>query len=225
MTRRQLARCFDHTVLKPETSQADVERLCQECVEHGFYCACVNPLWAPLAAGLLAEHDVVVATVAGFPLGATTSEQKAFEALRGVEAGAREIDMVANVAALIAGQRDAVVRDIAAVVESVKRADPDALVKVIVECGALSGDAMILACRCVAEAQADFIKTSTGFHPSGGARVEHVAVLKKHIAPLRVKASGGIRDLSATLALIAVGADRIGSSASVQILAEIGSDR
>ncbi len=218
-TSYQLARYIDHTILKPETTLEDVHRLCDECLEHRFFSACVNPYWVADVAERLADSETVVCSVAGFPLGATTPEQKAYEALECIEAGAREVDMVANIGALRDGKKEVVIRDIRAVVETVKDADPDALVKVIIESRALTEDQIILACRSVAEAQADFIKTSTGFHAAGGATVEHVALLRKHIAPIKVKASAGIRDLASTLAMIEAGADRIGTSAGVAILA------
>ncbi len=217
-TRAELARLIDHTLLKPEATQAQIDQLCDECLEHRFFAACVNPVWVAHCAARLADSDTLVAGVAGFPLGAATTEVKAYEALTAVEHGAGEVDMVVNLGALIAGDRVTVARDIAAVVESVKRADPDALVKVILETRALMDEQIILGCRCAAEAQADFVKTSTGFHPTGGATREHVALLKKHAAPLRVKAAGGIRDLPTVVAMLEAGADRLGMSASVGIL-------
>lgn len=126
--------------------------------------------------------------------------------------------MVVNLAALMAGDRAGVSADIGGVVEAVRRVNGDALVKVILETRALSDDRIILGCRCTAEAQADFVKTSTGFHPAGGATVEHVALLRKHAAPIRVKASGGIRDLPTALAMLNAGADRLGLSSSVAIV-------
>lgn len=220
-TRAELARVIDHTLLKAEATRAQVEKLCDECLEYGFFAACVNPVWVPLCADRLAHGDTVVATVVGFPLGASTSDIKAYEALTALEHGAREVDMVVNLGALIAGDRTAVTRDIAAVVESVKRADPAALVKVILETRALADEQIIAGCRCAAGAQADFVKTSTGFHSSGGATVEHVALMRKHAAPLKVKASGGIRDLATARAMLAAGADRLGVSAGVAIVCEL----
>lgn len=217
-TRAELARLIDHTLLKPEATQAQIDRLCDECLEHRFSAACVNPVWVAHCAARLADSETVVAGVAGFPLGATTTESKAYEALTAVDDGAAEVDMVINLAALVAGDRAAVTRDIAEVVASVKHADPAALVKVILESRVLTHEQIALGCACAAEAQADFVKTSTGFHPAGGATVEHVALLKKHAAPLRVKAAGGIRDLPTALAMLSAGADRLGLSASVDVL-------
>lgn len=220
-TRAELARIIDHTLLKPEATVEQIDRLCDECLEHGFFCACLNPVWVEHAVRRLERGATVVASVAGFPLGASLPESKALEARRAVEQGAREVDMVVNLAELIAGRRDAVTRDIAAVVDATKRADSRALVKVILETRALSDEQLILGCRCVAEAQADFVKTSTGFHAAGGATVEHVALLRKHSAPILVKAAGGIRDLATALAMVESGADRLGMSASVAVLREL----
>jgi deoxyribose-phosphate aldolase len=221
-TRRQLARVIDHTLLKPEATQAQIERLCDECLAHHFFAACVNPVWVAHCAARLANSDTGVVSVAGFPLGATTPPVKAFEALAVIESGAREVDMVVNLGALRVGDRLTVTRDIAAVVDAVKRADPRALVKVILETRALTDEQIILGCHCAAEAQADFVKTSTGFHPAGGATVEHVRLLRKHAGPLRVKAAGGIRDLPAALGMIDAGADRLGTSTSVAIVTALG---
>ncbi len=221
LTRSALTACIDHTLLKPEASADQVDRLCDDCVEYGFYCACVNPVWVERCARRLNGTGVRVAGVAGFPLGATFSEAKALEARRCIENGASEIDMVVHVADLIAQDKAAVVRDIAAVVEATQRSRADALVKVILETTALTDAQIMLGCRCAAEAQADFVKTSTGFHPTGGATVEHVALMRKCAAPLKVKASGGIRDLRTALAMLEAGASRLGMSASVAICREL----
>ncbi len=217
-TRNELARVIDHTLLRPEATVALVDRLCDECLAHGFHAACVNPVWVARCVDRLAHSPTVVVAVAGFPLGASTSEQKAFEARAAVESGAREVDMVVHLGALVAGDHATVVRDIAAVVDAVKLVDERALVKVILETRALHADQIVLGCRCVAEAQADFVKTSTGFHPAGGATVEHVALLRRSAAPLKVKAAGGIRDLETAMAMLTAGADRLGMSASVEVI-------
>ena len=180
---------IDHTLLKPETTPPQIDRLCDECLEYGFWAACVNPLWVPRCVQRLGGSSTCVATVAGFPLGASTTPVKALEAQIAVEHGAAEVDVVVNLAALIAGDENSVVRDIAAVVAAAKRVNDRALVKVILETAALTDEQIILGCRCAAKAQADFVKTSTGLHPAGGASVEHVALLHKHAAPIRVKAA------------------------------------
>jgi deoxyribose-phosphate aldolase len=218
MIRTELARLIDPTLLRPEATADDIDRLADECRQHGFFGACVNPVWVPRCVTRLAGSNTVVVSVAGFPLGATLTQAKALEARAAVEAGAAEIDMVANLGALRAGEQRAVVADIAAVVEAARRANADAVIKVILETRTLTDRQIILGCRCVAEAQADFVKTSTGFHPAGGATVAHVALIHRHGAPLRVKAAGGIRDLPAALAMIEAGAARLGLSASVAVL-------
>lgn len=223
MNMNDLARKIDHTALKPEVTRAQIEQLCDEALQHRFVAVCVNPCWVELCAKRLAGSETLVCTVAGFPLGASIPAAKAFEAARAVELGALEVDMVVNLADLIAGDRKAVTSDIAAVVAATKRANERALVKVILETRALTDEQIILGCRCVAEAQADFVKTSTGFHANGGATIEHVALLRKHSAPIRVKAAGGIRDLKTALAMIQAGADRLGMSASVAVMRELAS--
>ena len=217
-TRAELARLIDHTLLKAEATSEQIDQLCQECLEHGFCAVCVNPLWVPRCVRWLLGSESKVATVVGFPLGASTTPAKAQEAQIAVAHGATEIDMVVNLGALLVGDKNSVVRDIAAVVTASKQAGEDALVKVILETAVLTDEQIALGCRCVAEAQADFVKTSTGFHPAGGATVEHVALLRKHAAPLKVKAAGGIRDLSTATAMIEAGADRLGMSASVAVV-------
>ena len=220
-TPAELARFIDHTVLKPETTVEQIDRLCEECLQHGFYAACVNPIWVPRCVQRLARSQTVVASVAGFPLGASLTATKADEARRAIEQGATEVDMVVNIGALVAGDADTVRRDIEAVVSATVGANSKALVKVILETRALTDEQIILGCRCAAEAQADFVKTSTGFHPAGGATVEQVALLREHATPLKVKAAGGIRDLKTALDMIEAGADRLGMSASVQVIEEM----
>jgi deoxyribose-phosphate aldolase len=220
-TRAELARYVDHTLLKAEATAADIEQLCREGREYGFFAVCVNPLWVPRCVELLRESQTRIVSVAGFPLGASPTAVKALEARLAVERGAAEADMVVNLAALRAEDKGAVVRDIAEVVTAAKGVNESALVKVILETRALTTSQIILGCRCVAEAQADFVKTSTGFHPAGGATVEHVALLHRHSAPIPVKAAGGIRTLATALAMIEAGAARLGMSASVAVLREL----
>jgi deoxyribose-phosphate aldolase len=217
-TRSALARYVDHTLLRPEATRAQVDRLCDECRVYGFAAACVNPVWVPHCVHRLDGTHSVVATVVGFPLGASLPEVKAYEAMSAIGQGAREIDMVVNLGVLLDGDRTAVVRDINMVVDATKHANADALVKVILETRALTDEQIILGCQCAAEARADYVKTSTGFHAAGGATVEHVKLMRAHAGDLRIKAAGGIRDLPTALAMIAAGADRLGMSASVAVL-------
>lgn len=217
-TPRRFARYIDHTALKPETTRADVERLCLETVEHGFAAACVAPAWAAAAAGVLRGSASRVCAVIGFPHGNSLSESKAHEARRAVEAGARELDMVIAVGFLKGGERDAVRADIEAVVAEARRAG--ALVKVILETSLLTDEEKALGCRLAEEAGADFVKTSTGFGP-GGATVEDTRLLAGAVGGrLGVKAAGGIRTLDFALALIEAGATRLGCSRSVELLRE-----
>lgn len=216
-SRSEIVRRIDHTVLKPETTAEQIDQLCSECREYGFVAACVNPVWVPRCVEKLKGSRTVVATVAGFPLGASQPAAKAQEARLAVEQGALEVDMVINLAALIGKNHAQAVEDVAAVVASTKKANPAALVKVILETRALTEEQIVLGCRAAAEAKADFVKTSTGFHPNGGATVEHVALMKRSAGGLKVKASGGIRDLDAALKMLAAGADRLGMSASVAV--------
>lgn len=218
ISRGELAGRIDHTLLKPEATGAQIDRLCDDAAGYRFCSVCVNAVWVPRCAARLRGTGVRVCTVAGFPLGASASASKAAEARLAVEQGAVEVDMVANLAALIEGDRKSATGDIAAVVDVLHRTNPVAIVKVILETRALTDEQIILGCRCAAEAQADFVKTSTGFHAAGGATVAHVALLRKHAAPIRVKASGGIRDLPTALAMLEAGADRLGLSASVAIV-------
>lgn len=228
MTPTELARRIDHTLLKPEATAAQVDRLCDECRQHGFFCACVNPVWVARCAARLAGARTVVAAVAGFPLGASRSDIKAEEARRAIGDGAAEIDMVVHLGDVLAGDAAAVTHDVSAVVRAAREARADALVKVILETRALTDEQITLGVRCAAAAGADFVKTSTGFHASGGAIVEHVALLRRCAqaarpdGSLRVKASGGIRDLAGALAMLEAGASRLGMSASVAVVEALG---
>lgn len=209
---------FDHTLLKPEATEEDVAQLCREAREYGFYAVCVNSCHVPLAAGLLDGSDVKIASVVGFPLGACSTDVKAFETEWACSEGAEEIDMVLNVGALKEKRYDYVRQDIATVVAVAY--EHDAIVKVILETCLLTDEEIIKACELSREAGASFVKTSTGFSKEG-ATAHQVALMKKTVgSDLRVKASGGIRDLAKAMEMIEAGADRIGASASVQIIKE-----
>nr|PZN41774.1 MAG: deoxyribose-phosphate aldolase [Bacillota bacterium] len=211
---RSLARLIDHTLLKPEATEEQIRRLCAEARHYGFAAVCVNPWWVPLCVQELKGTGVKVATVIGFPLGATTTEAKAFEARQAVEAGAEELDMVINVGALKSGHLDRVQEDIAAVV----RAAAGRVVKVILETGLLTDEEKVTACRLAVAAGAHFVKTSTGFGP-GGATVADVRLMRQTVGDqVGVKASGGIRDHATAVAMVEAGASRIGASSSVAIV-------
>lgn len=218
MTRSELARLLDHSVLKPEADEhtilsgADVVRIWQI----GFYC--VQPCWVKVAATALAGTDARIVSVVGFPHGCDRADVKARAASVAVADGATEIDMVMNIGALKSGHAV----DVAADIEAVVRAAPDAGIKVILETAALTDDEKRLACRLVRDQGAAFVKTSTGFHPAGGATTADVRLMRAAVgAEIGVKASGGIRSLADALAMIDAGANRIGTSASATILAEL----
>ncbi|MGG1658757.1 deoxyribose-phosphate aldolase [Brevibacillus sp. NRS-1366] len=205
---------IDHTLLKPEATQAMIDKLCAEAKEHDFASVCVNPYWVKRSAELLAGTDVKVCTVIGFPLGASTSAVKAAETRDAVVSGATEVDMVLNVGALKSSDLDTVREDVAAV----KKAAGNVLLKVILETGLLTDEEKEMACKLCVEAGADYVKTSTGFGP-GGATVEDIALMRKTVgANVGVKASGGVRDGAAALAMIEAGASRIGTSSGVAIV-------
>ncbi len=218
MTPQQLAAMIDHTLLRPEATSRQIDRLCAQALDHGFCAVCVNPLYVAHAAAQLRGSPVVVASVAGFPLGANTTSAKIEDARQALDAGAGEIDMVLQLGALIAGEKNRVRDDIAAVADIVHAASPDYVLKVILETAALSAELIALGCRCCAEAQVDYIKTSSGFHPAGGATEQAVRTLKKLATPIKVKAAGGIGDLKTALRMIEAGADRLGMSASVDVI-------
>jgi deoxyribose-phosphate aldolase len=216
MDRRTAASYIDHTLLKPDATLEAIVRLCAEAREYAFAAVCVNPYWVGRAARELAGSGVAVAAVAGFPLGACESSIKAAEAGRAVEAGAREIDMVLNIGELVGGNTGAVVDDIRAVVDAVERRK--AIVKVILETALLTNAQKELACAVAQRAGAEFVKTSTGFGPAG-ATVHDVALMRAAVgAEMGVKASGGIRTWDDCRAMIAAGANRIGTSAGVAIV-------
>lgn len=216
----ELARFFDHTALKADVRPDAIEQLCREAAAHHFRTVCVNPIFVSIARRLLADSDVEVCTVVGFPLGASTTESKVAETIDSIQHGAKEIDMVLWVGGLKAGVAGAVREDIRRVAGMCH--EHGALLKVIIECALLTDDEKRRACELCVEAAADMVKTSTGFAASG-ATVADVKLMSQTVAAagLGVKAAGGIRTLSDVRAMIAAGATRIGASASVQIMAEL----
>lgn len=210
----KLNKYIDHTLLKPDASQEQIETLIEEAKKYDFASVCVNPTWVNFAAQALKATDVKVCTVIGFPLGANTPELKAFETSDAIQNGANEVDMVINIGALKSRNFDLVERDIRAVVEAAK----GTLVKVIIETCLLTDDEKVKACQIAQKAGADFVKTSTGFS-TGGATVADVALMRKTVGPdMGVKASGGARSYEDALAFIKAGATRIGASSSVAIM-------
>ena len=215
-----LAKYIDHTLLKPEAEEADIDKLCAEATEYHFASVCINPTWVKRAAENLRGSDVVTCCVIGFPLGANTTAIKAMEARRALRDGAREVDMVLNVGALKSGDYDLVRDDIAKVAEAAH--EVGGLCKVILETALLTDEEKVIASSLAKEAKADFVKTSTGFGP-GGATVYDVALMRETVGPdMGVKASGGVRTAQDVEDMIAAGASRIGASAGVQI---VGGDK
>ena len=213
---RDLARFIDHTLLRPDATAPDIDRLCEEARTYGFAAVCVNPTWVRRCAQNLHGTGVKVASVVGFPFGAGTTEVKALEARRAIRDGAREIDMVINVGALKSGDVDLVRRDIEKVADACREAG--AICKVIIEAALLTDEEKVVVSHLAKLAKADFVKTSTGYGP-GGATVHDVLLMRETVGPgLGVKASGGIRSAEDAREMIAAGATRIGASASVQIV-------
>ena len=213
-----VAAMIDHTLLKPDASRVEVEKLCREAAEYHFASVCVNPTWVAACARQLQGSGVKVCSVVGFPLGATTADTKHFETRRAIFDGAREIDMVINVGALKSGDLRLVERDIEAVTVPCREAG--ALSKVIIEAALLTDDEKVTACTLAKAAAADFVKTSTGFGP-GGATAADVALMRRVVGEaMGVKAAGGVRDLDGLKTMVAAGATRIGASAGVRIVQE-----
>ncbi len=209
---------IDHTLLKPDATRADIEKLCREAAEFHFATVCVNPAWVATAAGLLRGSGVGVCSVVGFPLGATTADVKNYETRRAIFDGATEIDMVINIGALKSADLRTVERDIEAVVEPCRQCGTTS--KVIIEAALLTDDEKVTACTLAKAAGADFVKTSTGF-ASGGATADDVALMRRVVgADMGVKAAGGVRDLEGLKAMVAAGATRVGASAGVKIVQE-----
>ena len=215
---RKLAGFIDHTLLRPDATQFQVERLCHEALRFSFVTAYVNPVWVSLAARMLHGSGVRVGTVAGFPLGASTTMQKRVEARTAICAGACEIDMVMNIGAAKSGDLDRVEGDIRGVVEICR--EGGAVLKVILENAYLTDEEKAAACRVAEKAGANSVKTSTGFGPSGATPAD-VRLMRQTVGPaVGVKAAGGIRTLTDTLRMLEAGANRLGTSAGVAILQE-----
>lgn len=214
ITQGALAAMIDHTLLKPEATEAEIKQLCSEAIKYGFASVCVNPWWVNLAANELHDSDVKVCMVVGFPLGANASPVKAMEVIRGLADGASEFDMVLNIGAL----RDGKIADVEGDIRAVVKAAQGRPVKVILETAILQNAEIILGCKAAEAAGAQFVKTSTGFS-KGGATLEAVTLIKRTVGDkLGIKASGGIRDYKTLMQMIEAGATRIGTSSGVHLL-------
>ena len=223
----KIASRIDHTLLKAEATAEQIDRVCEEALTHGFASVCVSGVYLPRVVKALEGSPVKACAVAGFPLGAMKPTVKAIEATSLAKDGAQEIDFVAHLPYLLAKDRAAAVQDFLSVTTNVRSVSRDIVVKVIIESAALmtgvdaaEGEARVAAaCAAAAEAGCDFVKTSTGFHPAGGASVQAVSWMHKHAPNLQVKASGGIRTRADALKMLGAGADRLGCSAGVAIVA------
>ncbi len=217
-TAHDWASLIDHTLLKPEATESDIRRLCEEASQFGFASVCVNPSWVKRAAEFLRGSGVPVCTVIGFPLGATLPDVKAYEARRSIFNGAREVDMVINIGALKSGDDCAVEDDIRGVAQAAH--ENEVLCKVIIETALLTDQEKVRACLAAKNAGADFVKTSTGFS-KGGATVDDIALMRRTVGKaLGVKASGGVKGIDDARAMFEAGATRIGASVGVKIAQE-----
>jgi deoxyribose-phosphate aldolase len=213
-TPAQLAACIDHTLLRPDATAKDIEKLCAEARQHGFHSVCVNGSWVDRARHLLEDSDVKVSGTVGFPLGAMACDVKRYETEAAIDEGAQEIDVVLNIGRLKDGDDKYVLRELRDIVE----AADERPVKVILETCLLTREEKIRACHLVVESGAQFVKTSTGLS-TGGATIEDVMLMRETVGPkFGVKAAGGIRDARTALAMIEAGATRIGTSAGVAIV-------
>ncbi|MBR2504502.1 MAG: deoxyribose-phosphate aldolase [Elusimicrobiaceae bacterium] len=209
-----LAKYIDHTLLKPQASQAEIKNLCEQAREYGFFSVCVNPYWVPFCKEQLKGSDVKVCTVIGFPLGANTTEVKVLEAKDALKNGADELDMVVNLGAVKSADWQTVLADI----EAVRHAGENFTLKVIIETSVLTEEEKVKLCQLCTQAKADFVKTSTGF-TGGGATAQDVKLMKENIsADMQVKASGGVRTKEDFDKMVAAGATRIGASAGIKII-------
>ena len=223
LTASELAACIDHTLLKPEATTEQIEQVCDQAEQFGFYSVCVNLFWLPRVAKRMADSKapVKIDIPVAYPTGAIPTALKVAQVRWALDHEADEIDMVVNIGALCDGQEQLVLDDIAALAEAVHSDSADKLLKVILETAVLTTEQKILGCRLAAKAGADFVKTSTGTHPAGGASVQDVELLAKHSAGMKVKAAGGIHDAQTALAMIEAGAQRIGTSAGPAIMASL----
>lgn len=218
---KEMAACIDHTLLDATATKERIVQLCRDAQSYGFHAVCVNGRWVSLAADLLAGSKVFVAGVVSLPLGADSTAIKVAQAKDAVFAGADEIDMVADLAAIIEADSKYLLNQLRAVLKVCRSMKPAVLLKVIIESAALTTEQKVFACRIAQEAGVDFLKTSTGLHPAGGATAEDIRLMKQTAPACKIKAAGGIRTAAQVLAMLAAGAERIGTSSGVKIIAEL----
>jgi deoxyribose-phosphate aldolase len=217
---KQLAECIDHTLLSSTATSEQIGQLCEDAKNYGFCMVFVNPRWIALAAEELHGCKTGVGSVVGFPLGADSTKIKVAQAEDCIFAGADEVDMVADLAAIIEGDTKYLSNQLRAVLKVCRSMKPAVCLKVIIEAAALTHEQKIFACRTASQAAVDFVKTSTGMNPAGGAAVEDVKLMKEYAPNCKIKASGGIRTAKQALEMLNAGADRIGTSSGVQIINE-----
>lgn len=218
MDKAAFAKYFDHTLLNPMAVEADVRRHCQEALTWGFYAVCVQPRWVRVCVDMLRGTAVKVVSVAGFPFGTDLIDAQICQAKSVVAAGADEVDIVADLASVVSGDEHYLRRQFQSVLKVCRSYRPAVTLKVIIEAAALTSPQLQFVCRIANEVGVDFLKTSTGFHPAGGARADDVRAMAAAAPRCKIKAAGGIKTADAALAMIAAGASRIGASASVAIL-------
>ena len=217
---KQLAGCIDHTLLDATATKEKIENLCREAQDFGFHAVCVNPRWLPLAAERLHNTKVRVGGVVSLPLGADSTKIKVAQAKDAIFAGADELDMVADLASIIEGDTKYLSNQLQEVSKVCRSMRPAVILKVIIESAALNTDQKVFACRVAQDVGVDFIKTSTGLHPAGGATVEDIKLMKESAPECKIKAAGGIRTAKQAVEMLEAGAERIGASSSVKIIEE-----
>ena len=220
ITEKILACCIDHTLLTPHAQQNQIEQLCTEAIEYKFCSVCINPRWVVFAADKLYDTDVNVVTVISFPLGADSTKTKIAQAKEAIFAGADEIDVVADISAIVTGDSRYLLAQLQGILKVCKAMKPNVITKVIIESAALEWEQKLFACKVAQRAGFDFIKTSTGMHSAGGATAEDVKLIKETAPSCKVKASGGIKTASDAIAMLNAGAERIGTSSSVEIITQ-----
>jgi len=225
ITPEKLAAHIDHTLLKATATSDDIKRLCAEAAKYGFCAVSINNRWITLAADILADSKVNVGTVVSLPLGGDTTQIKVASAKQAIMDGADEVDMVADLAAIIEGDERYLVKQLTAVLDVCRTMKPAVTLKVIIESAALTDEQKIFACQVADRCGVDFVKTSTGMNPAGGATVEDVRLMKKYAPNCKVKAAGGIRTAKQVIDMLETGAERIGTSSGIKIIEQLKSGR
>jgi deoxyribose-phosphate aldolase len=217
----ELANCIDHTLLEATATKERIEQLCREAIDFGFYAVCINPRWITLVAERLYNTKVKIASVVSLPLGADSTKIKVAQTEDAIFAGADEVDMVADLAAIIEGDWRYLSGQLQAVLKVCRSMRPAVVLKVIIESAALNREQKIFACQIANSCKVDFVKTSTGLHPAGGATDEDVKLMKENAPDCKVKAAGGIKTAKHAIKMLRAGAERIGTSSSVRIISEL----